>query len=197
MRVPTFVLASASPARRRLLETAGIFPLVCKSDFDESSITSSDPMLLVNLLAKSKAEVVSKKFEDCLILGCDSLLIMDNITYGKPQSPAEAIWRWQQMRGKSGQLLTGHALLDQRQDRWIVKCGVTSVYFAQVDDKTITAYVDSGEPLSCAGCFALEGKGALLVERIEGCYSNVIGLSLPILRAMLQELDYYLDHFWS
>jgi septum formation protein len=197
MSAPTFVLASASPARRRLLESAGINPLVCQSDFDESLVVSDDPMTLVNLLAQSKAQVVSKKFENCLILGCDSLLAMDNQTFGKPQSPGEAIRRWQKMRGKSGQLLTGHALLDQRQDRWIVKCGITNVHFADVDDETITSYVDSGEPMACAGCFALEGKGGLLVEKIEGSHSNVIGLSLPLLRTMLQQLDYQLANFWS
>jgi septum formation protein len=197
MNVPSLVLASASPARRRLLETAGIHPIICKSDFDESLIENPEPIELVKQLAKCKAEVVAQKFQDSLILGCDSLLLMNGKTYGKPDSPAEAVRRWQEMRGKKGLLHTGHALLDQRQDQWIIRCGITTVYFANVDDETITAYVDSGEPLKCAGCFAIEGKGGLLIERIEGCHTNVIGLSLPLFREMLEQLGYQPRDFWS
>ena len=196
MDVPPFVLASASQARLNLLETAGIKPLVCKSDFDEDLVKSDDPVEMVNQLARCKAELVARKFQDSLVLGCDSLLFMDDQAYGKPFSPGEAIRRWQRMRGRKGFLHTGHALLDQRQNQWIIKCGITEVHFADVDDETIIGYVDSGEPLNCAGCFALEGRGGLLIESIQGSHSNVIGLSLPLLREMLNELGYQLRDFW-
>jgi len=197
MSLPPFILASASAARRRLLENAGIKSQVCKSDFDESSINIEDPVMLVNKLAQCKATVVANQFKDSLILGCDSLLTLGNEIYGKPPSPAEAIKRWQQMRGKKGTLYTGHALFDQRQNQWIIRCGLTDVYFADINDATIDAYIESGEPLNCAGCFALEGKGGLFVERLEGCHSNVIGLSLPLLRDMLNQLGYQVKDFWT
>jgi septum formation protein len=95
-----------------------------------------------------------------------------------------------------GLLYTGHTLIDQVQQQNLIRCGITKVYFAAIDDDTIKAYVDTGEPLKCAGCFALEGKGGLLVEKIEGCHSNVIGLSLPLLRQMLRELGYQVKNFW-
>ncbi len=191
-----FVLASASPARRRLLQSAGIEPVVCPSDYDESQIQLSDPELLVQTLAQHKAETVAAQFESALILGCDSLLLVNGEVYGKPANPTEAIARWQKMRGTFGDLYTGHALIDSQQRRTLVRCQVTRVYFAQVSDRVIEAYVATGEPLKCAGCFALEGRGGLFVEKIEGCHSNVIGLSLPLLRFLLEQLGYDATDFW-
>lgn len=196
MTIP-FILASASPARRKLLQTVGIDPIVRHSNFDESQIQLTDTIALVQALAQCKSEVVASQFSDGLILGCDSLLKVDGESYGKPESPSEAIIRWQKMRGNQGFLYTGHALIDQRQDKQLLRCGITKVYFADISDDEIEAYVASGEPLKCAGCFALEGKGGLFVEKIEGCHSNVIGLSLPLLRQMLKELGYRVMDFWE
>ncbi|HEY9780813.1 MAG TPA: nucleoside triphosphate pyrophosphatase [Leptolyngbyaceae cyanobacterium] len=191
-----FVLASASPARRRLLQTAGIEPIVRVSDFDESQIKLSDPKELVNTLARCKAQVVATEFESGLIMGCDSVLFVNGEIYGKPVDAIEAIARWQKMRGQIGELYTGHALIDLSQNRTLVRCQVTRVYFAQISDRAIEAYVATGEPLKCAGGFALEGRGGLFVEKLEGCHSNVIGLSLPLLRQMLADLGYDVIDFW-
>ncbi|MGF1481507.1 MAG: Maf family protein [Cyanophyceae cyanobacterium] len=193
---PPFVLASASPARRKLLKMAGIAPFVCQSNFDESQVQERDPVKLVETLAQCKAEVVQSQFTDALILGCDSVLALDGEIYGKPDSTAAAIARWQEMRGHFGYLYTGHALIDQTQSKQLLRCGITKVYFAPVSDEAILAYVNSGEPLKCAGSFALEGQGGMFIEKIEGCPSNVIGLSLPLLREMLEELGYSVTDFW-
>ena len=194
--IPDFILASASPARRKLLQMVGIEPTVCQSNFDESQIKLEDAVELVNTLAKCKAEVVADRFQNSLILGCDSVLTVNDRIYGKPESPQVAIARWQEMRGNTGILYTGHALLDLKQQLKMIRCGITKVYFADISDRTIEAYVASGEPLKCAGSFALEGKGGLFVEKIEGCHSNVIGLSLPLLHQMLEELGYNVTNFW-
>ena len=191
-----FVLASASPARRRLLQSVGINPLVCVSHFDEAQVQLTDPIALVETLAQRKAEVVLSQVNDSLVLGCDSVLVVDNEIHGKPRDPAEAFSRWQKMRGNQGTLYTGHALIDQTQSKQVVRCGITQVYFGRVTDAQIQAYIATGEPLACAGCFALEGKGSALVDKIEGCHSNVIGLSLPLLRSMLAELSYDLSSYW-
>ncbi|WPF89567.1 nucleoside triphosphate pyrophosphatase [Cyanobacterium aponinum AL20118] len=193
---PKFVLASASPARLKLLRMIGIEPIVHKSDYDESLINLPQPIDLVNTLAMKKAEVVAQNYHDSLILGCDSLLLVDGEIYGKPEDEEVAIARWQYMRGKMGRLYTGHGLIDTINNSQIVQCGVTDVYFADVTDEQIRAYVATGEPLKCAGCFALEGKGGVFIEKIEGCHSNVIGLSLPLLRKMLTELSYEISYFW-
>lgn len=191
-----FVLASASPARRRLLQSVGINPLVCVSHFDEAQIQLRDPVALVETLAQRKAEVVLSQVNDSLVLGCDSILAVDGEIHGKPQDPVEAFTRWQKMRGQIGKLYTGHALIDQSQQRRVVRCGITEVYFGRVTDAQIQAYIATGEPLVCAGGFALEGKGSALIDKIDGCHSNVIGLSLPLLRSMLAELGYDLSSYW-
>lgn len=196
MGVPTFVLASASPARKRLLQNAGIEPMICISDFDESQIQLSEPVELVQTLALHKAQAVAGQFSSALVLGCDSVLSVGGEIHGKPRNEEEALARWQQMRGTTGNLYTGHALLDLAQEKTIVRCGMTKVYFAEVSDREILAYVATGEPLKCAGCFALEGRGSLFVDKIEGCHTNVIGLSLPLLRQMLAQLGYGATDFW-
>ncbi len=195
--LPTFILASASPARRKLLQTAGIEPIVRQSDFDESQIETDNPQELVEILAFKKAETVSKEFSNAIILGCDSVLAIDGEIHGKPASIQEAIVRWQKMRGNIGFLYTGHALLDGQKQSRVIRCGITKVYFAEVSDRDIIDYVNSNEPLKCAGCFALEGKGGLFVEKIEGCHSNIIGLSLPLLRQMFGDLGYNITNFWN
>ncbi|MGP0128545.1 MAG: Maf family protein [cyanobacterium endosymbiont of Rhopalodia musculus] len=194
---PHFVLASASPARRKLLQTVGIDPIIRHSQFDESQIRCKDPIKLVQILAHYKAKTVAPYFQDCLILGCDSLLVVRGEIYGKPNSSEEAIVRWQKIRGNQGTLYTGHTIIDQKQQKTLIRCGITQVYFANLNDVSIEAYVNTGEPLKCAGCFALDGKGGLFIDRIEGCHSNVIGLSLPLLRQMLEELGYQFIQFWS
>ncbi len=195
MSIP-FVLASASPARKKLLQTAGIKPTVCQSGFDESQIQLEIAKNLVETLAECKAQAVSSQFNDGIILGCDSVLEVAGNIYGKPDSPESAIARWQQMSGKVGILYTGHALLDLRMQQKLIGCGVTKVYFKAISDRTIRRYVATGEPLKCAGSFALEGKGSFFVEKIDGCHSNVIGLSMPLLHKMLQTLGYDVTDFW-
>ncbi len=197
MKVPPFVLASASPARRKLLQTVGIEPIVCPSDFDESQVQLADEVELVQTLAAYKAAAVASKFTDALILGCDSVLAVGGEIYGKPKSSQEAIARWQKMRGQEGILYTGHVLIDQRQKKEVNRCGITKVNFANISHGEILAYVADGEPLRCAGGFALEGKGGLFVEQIEGSSSNVIGLSLPLLRLLLADLGYQIVDFWD
>lgn len=197
MTIPQFVLASASPARRRLLQTVGIEPIVYPSDFDESQIQLNDPNQLVQTLSLRKAETVVPQFESALIMGCDSVLALHGEIHGKPANVDEAIARWKIMQGSFGDLYTGHTLIDLTQNRTVVKCQVTRVYFGKMSDRDIQAYVATEEPLKCAGAFAIEGFGSFFVEKIEGCHSNVIGLSLPLLRHMLAELGYNAVDFWS
>jgi septum formation protein len=191
------VLASASPARRRLLEQAGIAHRVRVSGVDEQAIADPDPLQLVERLAAAKADAVAASLpapsagEVSAVLGCDSVLEFGGEVHGKPVDANEAIDRWQRMAGHWGQLHTGHCLMSTRvgaepglaQVRRAVV--TTRVQFAALTTAEIEAYVATGEPLQCAGGFALEGRGGLMVERIEGCFSNVIGLSLPLLRRWL------------
>ena len=188
------LLASASPARRRLLEQAAIPHRVQVSGVDEETIRDSDPLLLVKRLAQAKANAVMEQLERdeiTAVLGCDSLFVFAGEVFGKPADSAQAVDRWQRMRGLWGDLHTGHCLLPcngMASQQPHMACVTTRVLFADVSDQEIEAYVSSGEPLHCAGGFALEGRGGSLIERIDGCYSNVIGLSLPLLRRWLPQL---------
>jgi septum formation protein len=195
------VLASASRARRRLLEQAGIPHQIQISGVDEEAFGSMPPRVLVEQLALAKALAVAQALQAgangqpgeqaeaipwAPVLGCDSLLEFEGELFGKPRDSDEAISRWQRMAGGCGRLHTGHALVigaDQKRCRQEVV--TTLVWFAALNANQIEAYVATGEPLACAGGFALEGRGGMMVDRIEGCYSNVIGLSLPLLRHWL------------
>ena len=194
------LLASASPARRRLLQQAAIPHLVQVSGVDEEAITASaacrDPRLLVQRLAEAKAVAVVEPGAAApggrpghAVLGCDSVLEFEGEVFGKPGDAAQASRRWRRMAGRWGELHTGHCLLGGENPLAapLLATVTTRVLFAPLTEAEIEAYVASGEPLLCAGGFALEGRGGLMVERIEGCFSNVIGLSLPLLRRWLLE----------
>lgn len=192
-----FVLASASPARRKLLTEAGIAAYICPSNFDEDQVQMRDPAALVQALATGKAEAIAPQFTNALVLGCDSVLAFNGQIYGKPETPAAAIARWQHMRGHVGELYTGHTLIDTAGPRTVTRTQVTRVFFSMVSDRQIEAYVATGEPLRCAGAFAIDGKGSLFIEKLDGCHTNVIGLSMPLLRELIQELGYPITDFWS
>ncbi|MEM9246254.1 MAG: nucleoside triphosphate pyrophosphatase [Cyanobacteria bacterium P01_F01_bin.153] len=222
---PQFVLASASPARRRLLAMVGIEAAVCPSNFDESQITVFDPGELVQVLAKYKAATVVERLRrekalrrsllgsetpgPTLVMGCDSVLLVNGEVCGKPRDADDAIARWKEMRGQVGSLYTGHVLFNvdlspvslggnnDGEEQMVGRSQVTRVYFGNPSDEQIAAYVATGEPLQCAGCFALEGKGGMFVEKLEGCHTNVIGLSLPLLRHLLADLGYDATSFWT
>jgi septum formation protein len=192
------LLASASPARRRLLQQAAIAHRVQVSGVDEQAIQHPEPAELVRLLAQAKARAVRRLLDRpsdadiSLVLGCDSVLVYGGEVFGKPSDAVEAIERWRLMAGGWGELHTGHCLLAgpgaaAAGPAERLRTVSTRVQFAPLSELEIANYVASGEPLQCAGGFALEGRGGALVERIEGCFSNVIGLSLPLLRRWLGE----------
>ena len=188
--VPVLLLASASSARRRLLEQAGIPHRVRVSGVDERAISAPEPSLLVQRLAEAKAMAVHQTLDSgadveiMAVLGCDSVLVFEGEVFGKPSDAAEAVQRWRRMAGGRGELLTGHCLLPASGEP-LLSCVSTGVLFAALTTMEIDDYVATGEPLQCAGGFALEGRGGLCVAGLDGCYSNVIGLSLPWLRQHL------------
>lgn len=192
-----FVLASQSPARRALLDAAGLTPEVVVSGVDESRVIGHDPAELASALAELKAQAVLDLVgRDSLVLGCDSVLDFDGEILGKPDGPEEAASRWKRMRGRSGTLHTGHCLIDLAAERRIVRDSETVVHFAEVSDAEIAAYVATGEPLHVAGSFTLDGYGSAFIDRIEGDPGTVIGLSMPLLRGMLGELEIALTDLW-
>lgn len=195
------VLASASPSRRELLRRAGLDPEVRVSGVAEDDVDpTADPATLVAILARRKAEAVADGLpagRPALVVGCDSVLDLDGVAYGKPGTAAAAIARWHRMRGRCGVLRTGHHVIDMAAGTSAAGVGASSVHFACPSDAEIEAYVASGEPLGVAGAFTLEGRGSVFIETIEGDPSNVMGLSLPLLRRLLAELGVGVTDLWS
>lgn len=189
------ILASASPARLATLRSAGIEPDVIVSGVDESAIAETDAAALALTLARLKCRAVATAHTDALVVGCDSVLAFDGEIFGKPRDAAEATARWRRMRGNSGVLHTGHCV--RLGDREVVRGAATTVYFAAVNDVEIDAYVATGEPLHVAGAFTIDGLGGAFISGIEGDPHNVVGLSLPLLRTMVSELDIEWMSLWA
>ena len=194
------VLASASPARLATLRSAGIEPVVIVSGVDESQLQGLPPAELALQLAELKCAAVAERDglpAGALVLGCDSVLELDGEALGKPGTAEEATRRWQAMRGRSGVLHTGHCLRDLGSDRVAAATASTLVHFADVSDAEVAAYVATGEPLHVAGAFTVDGLGGAFVTGIEGDHHNVVGVSLPLLRELVQELGRAWPDLWS
>ncbi|GGP35930.1 Maf-like protein [Streptomyces sindenensis] len=192
------VLASASPARLGLLRQAGFAPEVIVSGVDEDALSAPTPAELALVLARAKAAAVAERPEaaGALVIGCDSVLELDGEALGKPADAEEATARWKSMRGRAGVLRTGHSVIDTASGRTASATASTVVRFGEPSDAEVAAYVASGEPLHVAGAFTLDGRSAPFVDAIEGDHGNVIGLSLPLLRGLLGELDVSVTELW-
>lgn len=191
--MPQIVLASQSTSRRRLLEGAGISPLVKVSQVDEETdfFNAMAPADMVIALAVTKAHTVREQIDfPAIIIGCDSTFDVDGISFGKPGSPVVARERAQAISGRSGLLHTGHCVIDTEQGREIVDRVTTKVTFSKMSNDEIDDYIASGEPLQVAGGFTLDGFGSPFIPIIEGDYTNVVGLSMPFLRSAMSQLGY-------
>ena len=198
--MPTFVLASASPARLTTLRNAGLDPVVIVSGVDESQVVGVPPAELALRLAELKCAAVAGRPEvpaGALVLGCDSVLELDGEALGKPADATEAVARWHSMRGRSGVLRTGHALRDTASGRVVAATASTTVHFADVTDEEVAAYVATDEPLHVAGAFTVDGLGGAFVTGIEGDHHNVVGVSLPLLRSLVADLGHSWTGLWT
>lgn len=232
-----FVLASASPSHLRILEQAGVDPLVRHPRVDEDALQASLPegtphVRVVEELARAKAEEVLDRegpglaaearaagADTLIVVGCDSMLLVDGRLQGKPHTYERAMERWRAMRGRHGVLLTGHALIvadlagddhaggdhaggdHAGNDHLVVThsgqdTSDTTVHFGAPSDADLDVYLRTGEPLECAGAFTIESLGGWFIDRIEGDPSSVIGLSLPLLRRLLQGAGLHAHRVW-
>ena len=196
MTLPTIVLASASPARKQLLHNVGIEPLIHVSHVDEDALVAENLWTTAEAvaggLAVAKAQAVARTLDldDALIIGCDSVMEFGGHLHGKPGTPEAAAARITEMSGGRGHLFTGHHVIRRLRGEERATSAVTSteVVFHDITEAEVRAYVSTGEPLHVAGAYTLDSLGGPFIKEIHGDPSNVIGLSLPTLRAMFSDL---------
>lgn len=197
------VLASQSPARLQVLRSAGLDPEVIVSDVDEDAIEAAMPTAppgdLCLALAQAKAEAVAARPEaaGALVIGCDSVLDLDGEAWSKARDEAELRARWARMLARSGTLRTGHWVIDTGSGRTAGAVAGTVVHLGSPTAAELDAYVATGEPMRVAGGFTLDGYGGAFVDGIEGDPSNVLGLSLPLLRRLVGEIGITWTALWA
>lgn len=172
------ILASASPRRRRLMKQIGLAFQVIPGNADEDEIVSQDPLVNIQAIALRKARDVADNMEDAIVIGADTQVIMDEEILGKPVDKADAARMLAKLNGRTHKVITGVALVNTATgfaETWVE---TTLVTFRMLSDDEISEYVDTGEPMGKAGAYGIQGRAAAFVERIEGCYFNVVGLPL-------------------
>jgi septum formation protein len=194
------LLASASPARLAVLRTAGLDPFVTVSGVDEdavlAAVASEQPADRIRSLAEAKADAVVRRLtagelpdlprDDVVVIGCDSMLLIDDELQVKPDGPQQARVRWKQMSGRDGVLLTGQAAATRS----------TVVRMGRPTDQELDAYIATGEPLGVAGALTIDGFGGWFVDGVDGDPSNVLGVSLPLVRDLLAEVGVAVTDLW-
>lgn len=192
------VLASASPARLTMLRAAGFDPHVVVSGVDEDEVQTTDAKELCRTLAERKAMAVAvRQGVGALVVGCDSVLELEGEVYGKPADADEARKRWARMAGQSGVLHTGHCVVHTTDGRRESGVASTTVRFGRPTEAELEAYLATGEPLRVAGAFTIDGYGGMFVDGIDGDHGTVVGISLPMLRALLAKLDVPITDLWN
>ncbi len=181
------ILASKSPRRKEILKNLGFEFEVITADTDESS-DITDPEALVQVLAVRKGKAVQEKHteKDTLIISCDTVVSLDGQILGKPHTEDEAKAMLRSLSGKSHTVVSGLALF--LNGKTISGADSTDVYFADMPDSFIDAYVASGDPMDKAGAYAVQGKTSLYIDKIDGCYFNVVGLPVRLLAKLLEQL---------
>ena len=182
---PNIVLASKSPRRADLLTQIGIEFQIYPSGVEEPPITHISPTNAVQELALTKARKVAAKLDVGLVIGADTVVVIGGQPIGKPENDAHAIEVLTRLSGNRHEVITGVALIDVKRNNEVVWAEKTVVYFRDLRQSEILAYVRSGESLDKAGAYGIQGKAGAFVERVEGCYFNVVGLPLASLIAQL------------
>ena len=170
------ILASQSPRRRYLLEQAGLSFSVIPSAFEEASVQRTTPQEMVVTLAKSKADEIADRYPGAWVIGADTVVAIDDAILGKPDTPAEAGKMLKKLSGQTHCVYTGFAIVCKKKQVSIADAVQTRVTFKQLTDQEIDWYIQTGEPFDKAGAYAIQGIGTFLVQRINGSYTNVVGL---------------------
>ncbi len=183
------ILASSSPRRVELLAKAGLSFIQDPSDIDEKAIAIADHEAFVREAALLKArDVAARHPADCIVLGADTIVCVDDLRLGKPADRAEARSMLLLLQNRAHQVMTGVALMDRSRKIERVECAITTVWFDSIPNESLESYLNTGEPYDKAGAYAIQGWAARFISRIEGDYDNVVGLPIRLVRKMLEDM---------
>lgn len=186
------ILASASPRRKQLLEQVGLEFSCITADVDEKAFLNLEPRELVKQLAWHKAQAVARQTKQGIIIAADTVVVLDDLIMGKPLNREDARQKLTLLSGREHQVMTGICVINKHNDSHPTEVEVTKVTFRHLLDGEIRAYLDSDEWVDKAGGYGIQGLGALLIEKIDGCYFNVVGLPLGKLYRLLYHQGVYL-----
>lgn len=181
------VLASKSPRRRQLLEQIGLEFEIRESEYEEDMAAMADPVELVKFLALNKAKAVAQHYSDAIVIGADTFVIFDNQFIGKPKDKDDARRMLRLLSGQTNNIITGFAVIDTATGRVVNGFDRADVTIRELTDEDIENYIETGEPLDKAGAFGIQGVGAVIVEKVDGDYHNIMGLPLSKIYAILKE----------
>lgn len=191
-----FILASASPRRADLLRQLGL-EFITRSAEVEEKLDPNQPLpAQMKELALKKARAAAEDINVGLVIGADTVVVLGNEVMGKPGSEAEAKDMLNKLSGQSHLVMTAVALVDSAEGSFLTGLETTRVKFCTLDQEEIEAYIKTGEPMDKAGAYGIQGRGAVLVEKIEGCYFNVVGLPINLLSRMLKEMGHPVYTSW-
>lgn len=188
MKTKQIILASGSPRRKQILEQGGLNFTVEVSDYEEKSIPGVVPSEFVETLSLEKAKAVAKNHNDAIIIGADTIVVLDNQILGKPKTKEDAREMLKKLSGNTHSVFTGFTVIDTVNKRTITNHVETRIRFKNLSEEEISGYVETGEPMDKAGAYGVQDRGALFVEYIEGDYSSVMGLPILKIFEILKEL---------
>lgn len=180
------ILASSSPRRKELLRQIGLDFRIDPADVDERVLPGELPDRYAVRVALDKARVAAAKAETGIIIAADTIVVLDNEILGKPADAEDAERMLMKLSGKVHRVITGVAVMDAATGKVLARTSITCVWFRSLAPNEISSYVATGEPLDKAGAYGIQERGALLVEKIDGCYFNVVGLPLSMLGELLR-----------
>ncbi len=188
-KMKRIILASTSPRRHGLMQQIGLDFEVIPSNYEEDMTMNMFSYKLVQTLAYGKAKEVANRVKSGIVIGADTFVTLGNKKLGKPKSKEDAKNMLRMQSGKMQKIYSGIAIIDVKSGKELIAYEVTKLKMKKLTKKEIDGYVATGEPLDKAGAFALQGLGAIFVEKVDGCYSNVIGLPLHLLANKLKEFN--------
>jgi len=184
------ILASKSPRRAEILRAVGWPFEAVAPNIDETRASHEDAVSYVKRLAQTKAEIVAKQFPGALVVGADTVVLVDHEILGQPRDDDDARRMLNLLSGKWHEVLTGVALVNTgNSNRTLIDCELTRVLFAGLSKKEIEEYISTHEPLGKAGAYAIQGRAALFIEEIQGDYFNVVGLPIRLVYKMIRKLE--------